>query len=143
MKKVNLRMPGILLAAGMMIACFTVPVQGKGHDENRDSSRYHYRGSNYNGYSSSDRYYPRERYQQDRDYYNHKSQRRILTEIRKNEKRIRKLEGKIRSLYRRGYHRYRYDRRYDYRYRQRIRQLEWEIASLERRNRYLRRHLYR
>jgi hypothetical protein len=139
MKKVNLSKPGLMVLTGLLIACFTFPVQGKSHDGDRNSDRYYYSGSNYNGYSSHDRYSQRERYSRERDYYYHKSQRQIRKEIKRNEKRIRKLESKIRKLHRKGYYSRHYYRRNDYRLR--IRQWEWEISSLERRNRYLRRHL--
>lgn len=62
--------------------------------------------------------------------YNHYQGRQVAREIRRNEKRIWKLEKRIDRLYRReGYYR-------------EIRELEQEINWLERRNDYLRNRLY-
>jgi hypothetical protein len=64
------------------------------------------------------------------DRYQYRQDRHIAREIRRNEKRIWKLEKKMNR-----HHRYRVDYRY-------IRELEQEIRWLEQRNYHLRRQLY-
>ena len=127
-----------IIAVGVLILCFTAPIQGKDRGSYGDSDRYRYQGSNYNGYSSrhdsQDRYYHHE----DRDRY--RDYKSIHKEINRNEKQIRKLEKKIKKYYRKQYHCSR--REYHY-YTSRIRELEWEISRLAQRNRHLQRLLHR
>lgn len=85
----------------------------------------------YKYYPGGDRYH-HERYD--------KHDRNILKEIGKNERRIIKLENKIREYERRRHYKGYY--RYDY-YTVRIRELEREIRYLEKRNHYLRSRLRR
>ncbi len=134
MRKIRLSM-----LTGLMILCFTAPIQGQDYREykSRSGDSYKYRNSGYRKYSSHQRYYPHGRQYNSKYYY--KSERKILKEIRKNERRILKLQHKIRKYSSRRHYRY---SRYDY-YTMRTRNLELEIRRLEHRNRYLRRLLYR
>ena len=91
----------------------------------------------YYGPSHGSKYYPGGN--RHHDYYD-KHDRKILKEIGKNERRIVKLENKIREYKRRRHYKGHY--RDDY-YTVRIRDLEREIRHLEKRNHYLRSLLHR
>jgi len=107
-----------IMLTGLVVMIFAVSTQCNDH--------YRYRSSP--GY----KYHPRgDRYRH--DHYRH-NDRRILKEIRKNERRILKLEAKVRKYKR--LRRYRGYYRYDY-YSMRIRELTRDIRRLEQRNRHL------
>jgi len=142
MKKERMRTIVLMIITGLMILVFSAAVQGKSDDKYRSDHRYYSDEADNRGYSSHHRYQPRHNYPEDRRYY-YKSQHRILKEIRKNERRIRKLECKLEKYHRKKYY-YRYSNRYKYdHYVRQIRQLEWEISRLVHRNRYLNGLLHR
>ncbi len=135
----KMRKIGLSMLTGLMILCFTAPIQGQDYNGYRykPSDSYKYRKEDYRKYSSHQGYYPHGSRYHYKYYY--KSKRRILREIRKNERRILKLQRKIRKYSRQRHYRYyRYDN-----YTMRTRNLELEIRRLEHRNRNLRRLLYR
>lgn len=117
----------LTMLAGLMVFCFSAPVQGRSDGKYESGNSYHYGKTvyKYNPYGK-------------RHYYKH--ERRILKEIRKNQRRILKLERKLGKLKRRRHYRGHYKHNY---YTRRIRHLRYEIRRLERRNHYLRRLLHR
>ena len=136
MKKERMRTIVLMIITGLMILVFSAAVQGKSDDKYRSDQRYYSDEADNRGYSSHHQYHPRYNYPGDRRYY-YKNQHQVLKEIRKNERRIRKLEYKLEKYHRKKYY-YRYSNRYKYNHCARqIRQLEWEISRLVQRNRYL------
>jgi hypothetical protein len=142
MKNERMKKIMLMMITGLLILGFSTAVQGKSDNKYRSDHRYYSDEPDNRGYSSHHQYHPRRNYPEDRQYY-YKSQRQILKETRKNERRIRKLEHKLEKYYRKKYY-YRYSNRYKYHYYVRvIRQLEWEISRLVHRNRYLNGRLHR